>query len=58
MGRTLTGVNVKELIIKGKTRKMTFKSQKTGNEYEAYAIMKDERVVLEFVENKKFQKYK
>lgn len=53
MGRTLTGVNVKDLIIKGRTRKMTFKSQKTGNEYEAYAVMKDGRVVLEFVENKK-----
>ncbi|GLU56483.1 DNA topoisomerase [Dyadobacter frigoris] len=51
MGRTLTYSNIKDLVLKGKTKKLSFKS-KAGKEYEALIIMKEGKPTLEFEQNK------
>lgn len=49
--RTLTYANVKDLVSKGKTKKLTFHS-KEGKPYEAFVVLKEGKLEIEF--EKKF----
>lgn len=58
-GKTLTESQLKSLLDKGKTDKIKFHSQKTGKDYEAYLVLKDDGTVgMEFPQYKKtYKKY-